>query len=309
MSWLILKTRTGEQQVLRFERELKVGRGPHNDLVLSAADISWSHAALRLDADQVVIEDLGSSAGTRVAGVPIAAPTPVGPSDEIALGDTVFSLGGWSASTTGSSAYVLEDVASGISYPLRGGRLILGESGDADLFLAGERHAFEVGSTGVLLDGVRLELPWHGVLAGRELRVDFAELSWTPTQQPDQLHSTQSLTVCLEPPTATLVDRDSGLSGTVRAPTRVSLLYVLAQALEADCGAGLPKERCGWRTDEVVARGVWGKGGRGSSPNRLNTLVHRVRTELAELGFPRELIAKDGGWTRLVPMQVSLEQS
>jgi hypothetical protein len=45
-----------------------IGRRPGNDLVLQDASVSGRHALVRLEGDQVVVEDLGSTNGTRVDG-------------------------------------------------------------------------------------------------------------------------------------------------------------------------------------------------------------------------------------------------
>jgi FHA domain len=51
-----------------------VGRDPSSDLVLDDPHVSRTHAVIRTLGDQTVVEDLGSSGGTTVNGVPAVGP-------------------------------------------------------------------------------------------------------------------------------------------------------------------------------------------------------------------------------------------
>lgn len=60
-----------DNQILRehlLRAETKIGRRHHNDLVLEDATVSGKHAVLRMPAQKVEIEDLGSTNGTYVNG-------------------------------------------------------------------------------------------------------------------------------------------------------------------------------------------------------------------------------------------------
>src|SRR3954447_404247 len=46
----------------------RIGRNPASDIVLDDTRVSWLHATLRLDGDQWVLEDAGSSNGTFLDG-------------------------------------------------------------------------------------------------------------------------------------------------------------------------------------------------------------------------------------------------
>ena len=48
-----------------------LGRRPHNDIVMENLAVSGEHAALVLEGDAVIIEDLGSTNGTFVNGFPV----------------------------------------------------------------------------------------------------------------------------------------------------------------------------------------------------------------------------------------------
>ena len=59
------------------DRVLRIGRLPDNELVLSHATVSRHHAEVRVQNGQVVLTDVGSSAGTLVQGQRLAANQPV----------------------------------------------------------------------------------------------------------------------------------------------------------------------------------------------------------------------------------------
>ena len=60
---LTIRTQGAEYQ-LQAGTTYRVGRDPQSDIVLTDERVSWSHAALRVDADVWIIEDLGSTNGT-----------------------------------------------------------------------------------------------------------------------------------------------------------------------------------------------------------------------------------------------------
>ncbi len=72
---------------------LAVGRGQDNDVVLDDVGVSRHHARLSWQANQWLLEDLGSRNGTFVNGQRIGSPTWLRPGDQIAFGpDVIFSL-------------------------------------------------------------------------------------------------------------------------------------------------------------------------------------------------------------------------
>ena len=79
----------GERQLPFFREVLLVGRDRVCDVQLEDRTVSRRHAALRLGADAVFVEDLSTN-GTWVAGAPIAGETPVPFGGAIEVG--VFSL-------------------------------------------------------------------------------------------------------------------------------------------------------------------------------------------------------------------------
>jgi transcriptional regulator with GAF, ATPase, and Fis domain len=66
---------------------VSIGRGDDNVLRLYDETASRHHAVLRLEGDRAVLEDLGSSNGTRVNGSPVRRTVLLSHGDEIAVGD------------------------------------------------------------------------------------------------------------------------------------------------------------------------------------------------------------------------------
>jgi hypothetical protein len=69
-----------------------VGRAEDADVSVRDTFASSRHARVHALAGALEIEDLGSTNGTFVNGEEISASTLVGPSDEVAVGDTVFRV-------------------------------------------------------------------------------------------------------------------------------------------------------------------------------------------------------------------------
>jgi diguanylate cyclase (GGDEF)-like protein len=82
----------GQHVVL--DREVLVGRAPESELPLHDTGISRRHARIFHEEEhgRYVIEDLGSTNGTRLCGVPLTTPTPLVEGDKIVLGSTVLKF-------------------------------------------------------------------------------------------------------------------------------------------------------------------------------------------------------------------------
>jgi hypothetical protein len=65
-----------------------LGRDPLVELALRDPGVSRRHAALRLDGEQLVVEDLGSRGGVRVGGARVGGPLPLRGDGELMLGAT-----------------------------------------------------------------------------------------------------------------------------------------------------------------------------------------------------------------------------
>jgi Mg-chelatase subunit ChlD len=60
-----------KSQDVLFEKKVRVGRGPDNDIVVPDGQVSGTHCTLSLKDGRILVEDAGSRNGTRVNGVPI----------------------------------------------------------------------------------------------------------------------------------------------------------------------------------------------------------------------------------------------
>ena len=69
-----------------------LGRGNDVDIRLEDSFASSRHARLIPQGDVVVLEDLGSTNGTRLNGEPVAGPQPLHEGDRIQIGDSEFSF-------------------------------------------------------------------------------------------------------------------------------------------------------------------------------------------------------------------------
>lgn len=90
---LVLQVLSGPQrgQELLLRGRMTVGRGPENDIVLLADDVSRRHAQLEVGAGGGRATDLGSTNGTRLNGRRIER-APFKPGDELAFGSVVAKV-------------------------------------------------------------------------------------------------------------------------------------------------------------------------------------------------------------------------
>jgi S-DNA-T family DNA segregation ATPase FtsK/SpoIIIE len=74
------------------EGTMTIGRGARCDVVLRDDEASRLHASITIAGDDVTIEDLHSSNGTTVNGIPVTAPTVIRPSDLIGIGGSILTV-------------------------------------------------------------------------------------------------------------------------------------------------------------------------------------------------------------------------
>ncbi|MGI6119567.1 MAG: FHA domain-containing protein [Desulfosporosinus sp.] len=74
---------------------LRLGRGKHNDIVLSDHFASIDHAVFRLKKGQTIVEDLGSTNGTWVNGEQINSPVQLVAGDYVKIGSITFQYSRW----------------------------------------------------------------------------------------------------------------------------------------------------------------------------------------------------------------------
>jgi hypothetical protein len=67
--------------------ELTIGRRPTNDIILPSDGVSGAHARLLVTGRTLTLVDLGSTNGTFVGGERVVGPRPVGPHEEVLIGD------------------------------------------------------------------------------------------------------------------------------------------------------------------------------------------------------------------------------
>ena len=75
--------------------ETKMGRDPQSEIVLSEKVISNSHAKIYFVHGQYWLEDLGSTNGTLLNGLPLSEPAVLAHGDRIKIGDYIFRLVRW----------------------------------------------------------------------------------------------------------------------------------------------------------------------------------------------------------------------
>ncbi len=85
---------------------LTIGRDPGNDIVINHAEVSRQHTRIVRQADQVVVEDMGSTNGTFVNGVLLKGPHTLTDGDIIGLGDAVTLV--YQAVDTAAARTVIE---------------------------------------------------------------------------------------------------------------------------------------------------------------------------------------------------------
>jgi pSer/pThr/pTyr-binding forkhead associated (FHA) protein len=87
MATAYLALTAGEQeQVYTFSGEAVIGRGSAADVSIADHSISRRHALARVEGKTVVVEDLGSSNGTKLNGSPVRSATRAEHGDTLKVG-------------------------------------------------------------------------------------------------------------------------------------------------------------------------------------------------------------------------------
>lgn len=94
MATLVIRHPDGTEHEEPLKGELVIGRAPDCGLVLAEGGVSRKHARLSVQGRAVMVEDLGSSNGTFIDGVPVSGPTRWPPSGTLTIGDWKLSLRG-----------------------------------------------------------------------------------------------------------------------------------------------------------------------------------------------------------------------
>jgi pSer/pThr/pTyr-binding forkhead associated (FHA) protein len=95
-----LNTRKGGRGTISCMRDeshpLVIGRHPSSNFVIDDPTVSRRHAAIHHEGQAWILEDLGSTNGTRVNGVRVRSEVAIDPGDELGFGAAVirFAPGG-----------------------------------------------------------------------------------------------------------------------------------------------------------------------------------------------------------------------
>ncbi|MCB9680318.1 MAG: FHA domain-containing protein [Alphaproteobacteria bacterium] len=278
-------------------RPVHVGRAPDNDLVLPDATISAHHATLWVEAGRAWVRDRGSKNGTFVNSDRVRGPNPLEDGDVVRFGTgSKLIARGQIAAPAGQPAVplVVEDMDTGLKYPVVGGRFTIGSSEFANIPL--DPDAEDEVALSVTPDGEiwRASMDEEGPLAieepfpvgARRFRVIPLPPAPTGTVDVGPSRFRYRLLCTLDGVSgaeAVIEDPSNGRRYTVEAENRAILLYLLARH-QTDARATDDFEAQSWCADDEVSKGIWGRKGT-SDANSLHVLVHRLRKELKKAGF------------------------
>ncbi|MFZ5480189.1 MAG: FHA domain-containing protein [Myxococcota bacterium] len=274
---------------------MSLGRASQNDVVLPDPRVSGQHVIAWVEGDAVWIRDLGSANGTWLDEQRVRGPERVPETAVVRLGPDVrlrLRLAG-RRPVAYAEGLVVEDVATGTRIPIRSDRLAIGAGADADLVLPdGPARAATLlvyPNAEVWLgtdeDDRPLALGESFRVGERELRLVRVTDGAVATVVPAEDRYPYRLTATLDGPRgpeAQIEHARTGARHVVTGTHKPVLLYLLARGAAADRKAGLGPEDCGWRSDDEIQAGIWGRHG---DDNKLYVLVHRLRAELKAAGF------------------------
>lgn len=265
---------SGEPVVIPVGRHpLLVGRDRGCDLVLLDPHVSRQHALLWFQHGKLMVRDLGSALGTRVGTRRVLG----GEAQEVDRNEPLRLAGrvtfSWSeAATEGFLRWV------------------------PDLALRPSDAGWKAAD--------RLFSPFPSSVPGQALDVDLCNttmpsltLEWAGSEL-EMGRYTLSISVERGAPAEARFEDVAGPALMVGGEARVVLLFLLARRrLLYDSGqADSP-----WLDDHDLGVGLWGSRATELPASRLNTVVTRIRNQLQGASFPRDLVEKQPGQTRLGP--------
>ncbi|MEZ4317356.1 MAG: FHA domain-containing protein [Myxococcota bacterium] len=305
---------TGEDGIDRrvpVGEQLTVGRGGGNDLVIPSERISSQHARFWVEGGSLWVTDSGSTNGTFIGDERISVRTRLNLGDHVRLGSAVTLRIDEGADRLHVPEYVVEDLHSGMRYPLRL-RFVIGD-GDAHLRVPGMvQHVLELREGSVMLscDGTSRKVrPGEVIEAGAlELRVlPSSRQPPTRTVRPTWGSGHYHVVATLEGRTPIArVNDDGSASLEVEGETRATLVYVLAQQVLRDREAGLARDEEGWMDDVDAVTAVWGRTAAGDVSNRLSVVVYRLRSDLKKAGLDPSFLERERGRIRVRAASISL---
>lgn len=291
-----------------------VGRGLRNDLVIESDRISWQHARLWTENGVLFVADAGSTNGTYVNDGQVLGSTRLAEGDKLRLGGEVALEIRTSEGATSAlgALFVLEDMTSGMRYPIDG-RFVIAPSGEADLRVHGaEKNSFAVRDEAVflLINGHERALRAGELIVVGDLSlrlVSRIRQQHVRTVRPtwDEGHYHIESTLEGRTPFARVSD-DEGNSLEVDGETRATLLYVLARQALRDRAEGVQLGQEGWLDDSDAVTHVWGRTNAGDVSNRLSVVVYRLRSDLKKAGLDAGFVERERGRIRIKAARVSL---
>ncbi|MBN1335676.1 MAG: FHA domain-containing protein [Deltaproteobacteria bacterium] len=297
---------------------LFMGRAPENDVVFSSPGVSGRHAVLYLvdGGQKAVLQDLGSTNGTFLNDRKVRKAMEVADGDTIRLGQAervrVRLTEELAPGHRTPRPTLVDDLDTGIAWPLRSGRLLIGTAPGCTVRFPGDTDS--QACVTLLADGsawISAENAEYPVAPGEPflleghrfvLRHERNPLNATVPEPPPPARVPYSLEVRLdatEGPRAVIQDDTTGTHCTIVAPSQVSLLYVLAVHLQHDLDRGGPPDELGWCPDEALMQGIWGHSWFRVEPNTLHVLLSRTRTAIRQAGLDGWFIEKRSGRTRI----------
>jgi hypothetical protein len=308
---VVMRRALHDPHALTLVQRLSIGRGPENDVVIPNTRVSWTHAVVWREGTHAMVHDLGTRNGTFLEGRQIVEPTiwPVG--GVVRIGDTELVLAEEpQEDLIAARNMAVEDVETGLQYPLRRAHFVIGPAPDACLRIPGvDRMVLVCRANGeVRITGEEQDRLWaegETLSVGKaQLKLVEAPLDWDPTLCDDDAegyppYQIEATLTGLSGPMARLVDLSKGREATLTAPNRVSLLYYLADAHIQDRQRQINASSLGWRTNAAASIAVWGRIHGALDPRRLKTLIHNVRTDIRQQGLDPWCVEKRRGTLRL----------
>jgi len=281
---------------------LTIGRSPTSDMVLTEETVSWHHAHLWVEGDQVWVRDLNSRNGTYINDERVRAAQPLEPSQTLRIGrQLALQITSEQPTEAQHISWLLEDLQDTLLFPIRGERLRLGGGADADVRIPGapgRAATIMAHPDGALQIGQASEL--RALEEGEIFQVharDYRIVRATDTHAPTVEWSSRApypytAEVTAQGPSGTqarLTDPNSDAE-LLLTGNRGILLYVLTTKLVEDRATNMSPASEGWCNDQDVLRAIWGRNA--TDTNTLHVLVYRLRKAAEKAGFESWFIEK-----------------
>lgn len=311
-AFIDISTEKDGRPVLRLPPEggkAMLGRAPSNDIVFADSRISWHHALLWTEGGGIWLRDLGSTNHTYLNNESVKQPAMLPGHGHINLARAVDLWVSSSGPSDGIQTLVIEDLKTGIVYPLISDRFVIGSEPGVDLLVEDgpavaatlmlyEKQEIWLGVDAVAIP-VEVERPFE--VAGRQFRIRVSSDVHIPTEISSVFKYPYRLSVQFTGavPCARIEDVHRGKSVDITAENRISLIYVLAMELQRDRQANIHSSAEGWCTDDEIGVQVWGRQWHDQTSNNLHVILHRLRKQLKSAGLDPWCIEKKRGKMRL----------